>query len=783
MRYVRGTGNPEARILFVGEAPGAQEEASGVPFCGAAGNLLSTAMHGAGIVRSETFITNVVRFRPPGNNLSPYFVRAIPKRGSAPGDFVEFRGKLVAKFVPEHVDDLEREIDAVRPNVIVALGNWAMYFLTGKSGILSWRGSLLETTIRGRRYKVIPTVHPAYVLRVYDSLFDLTRDLIRAREESASPDLDLLQYRFELRPTFQQVMDRLTWLRQRLRDDPEAFITCDIETRRRQIACIGLGWSPTEAICIPIMAVERPEGYWTEQEELDIVLALRELLEGHVQVSNQNYLYDAFYMAALWGFRSIPQFDTMIAQNVFLPGKEKSLAYLSSIYARKYQFWKDEGREWDPRQPEDKLWHYNALDCTYTYEVTLALQRQIREAGLEAQLQFQMNLFEPVLDMMLRGVRVDPREREAMAVGLSRSIKEREHELEVMFGHPVNPRSSKQLQSLFYTDFGVAPVYSRSTGKPTTGKDALARIATKEPLLAPAIQRIEEIRTLSIFRSTFVESEGPRDRLYTSFNIAGTSTFRFSSSANPFGWGTNLQNVPKWDEDDPHRSKMPDIRKLVVPDPGMALIDIDLSKADLHVVVWEAEDEELREMLRAGVNVYKASTGVLGLPYRSCKVFIHGTNYGASVRTIARETGLKEREAQQIQAAWFAKHPGIKRWHERVRTELNRTRSISNRFGFRRRFIGRLDDHAFKEALAWVPQSTVAHVVNTALLRIWSRFRRQVQLLLQVHDSLLSQAWDIDVVPDLLEMFKVEVPYETPLVIPADAKTSRRSWGEMESYH
>ncbi len=83
--------------------------------------------------------------------------------------------------------------------------------------------------------------------------------------------------------------------------------------------------------------------------------------------------------------------------------------------------------------------------------------------------------------------------------------------------------------------------------------------------------------------------------MYTSLNPVGTSTFRFNSTANPMGWGTNLQNVFKSEDSD-----LPGIRRLFLPDPGKLLVEFDLSKADLRVVVWESEEEELKEALRRG---------------------------------------------------------------------------------------------------------------------------------------------------------------------------------------
>ena len=779
--YVRGYGNPNAKVVYIGEAPGAQEEAIRRPFIGPAGKLLDSASQSAGIPPSSTFKTNICRFRPPGNNIGAWILPIKAKH--IPADFVRWNPPgggpelWVAPFIPQHVEDLFAEIAAVHPNVLVALGNTALRILTPEAGITKWRGSILSTTVAGRTYKLIPTLHPAMILREYTSLPDLIRDLSRAQAESAFPEDRVPERELIVRPSEKQVMETVDEIEAHSKADPKYFITVDIETRRRQIACAGIGLSKAKAICIPFMDVERPEGYWPATTERSIIQRLRHLLTT-VPISNQNYLYDAYYFAVWWLVLSYPRFDTMIAQNVYLPGRKKSLAYLASWYADHYVFWKDEGRDWNRRMPEDQLWHYNTLDCTYTYEATIALEEHVRVARLEEQLRFQMALFPPALRMMLRGVAVNTRSREALMQGIESALAKQESRRVCLLGHPINPRSPKQLATLFYHDFDIPPIRSRTTGSPTTGKEALARIALKQPLLKPVIDTIERTRTLGIYKSNFVDAAGPPDRLYTSFNIAGTKTYRFSSSSNPFGWGTDLQNVPKYEEDDPKRSDLPDIRKMFQPDPGWTLVDIDYSKADLHVVVWEADDKELKQMLREGLNVYREATKLIKMPYGKAKRFIHGTDYGAQPRTMAIKLGITVREAESAQHLWFSAHPGIKAWHQRVERALQETHTIANRFGFRRIFFGRFEDN-YKEALAWVPQSTVAHCVNTLLLRVDRILPHQVQVLLQVHDSLLTQVRNRKVITQMQLLSRVIIPYPEPLIIPAEAKISKVSWGDL----
>jgi len=136
---VPGEGDPKAELLFVGEGPGADEDAQGRPFVGKAGDLLTKMIEAMGFRRDQVFIANVVKCRPPGNR--------VPEPAEA------------AACLPF----LHRQIAAIRPKVICTLGNTPLRALMGddKLGITRLRGQRLEW----RGIPLIPTFHPAYLLR------------------------------------------------------------------------------------------------------------------------------------------------------------------------------------------------------------------------------------------------------------------------------------------------------------------------------------------------------------------------------------------------------------------------------------------------------------------------------------------------------------------------------------------------------------------------------------------------------------------------------------------
>ncbi len=137
-QVVFGVGNPQADLMFIGEAPGLHEDRQGEPFVGAAGQLLNGMLGGIGLPRSEVYVANVIKCRPPGN------------RDPMPDEIEACTPWLV------------EQVSLIQPRLLVTLGNFATKFvLDTKVGITRMRGRVYDW--HGR--KVIPTFHPAAILR------------------------------------------------------------------------------------------------------------------------------------------------------------------------------------------------------------------------------------------------------------------------------------------------------------------------------------------------------------------------------------------------------------------------------------------------------------------------------------------------------------------------------------------------------------------------------------------------------------------------------------------
>ncbi len=165
-----GSGSPTADLMFVGEAPGFHEDKQGVPFVGAAGQLLSKLLAGVGLSRESVYIANVIKCRPPGN------------RDPQPGEIEACEAHLF------------KQIELIRPQVVATLGNFATKLLSGKpDGITRVHGVPQEVTLGGNKVTLYPIFHPAAalytprMLEVLEADFRRIPELIDGGVEQAAP--------------------------------------------------------------------------------------------------------------------------------------------------------------------------------------------------------------------------------------------------------------------------------------------------------------------------------------------------------------------------------------------------------------------------------------------------------------------------------------------------------------------------------------------------------------------------------------------------------------------
>lgn len=362
-------GSRKPNLLLVGEAWGEKEDLLHQPFAGESGKELFRMMgeawpeaiqwdsyvetqrllnYGDTWVRPRNLwaqdirvgMTNVLAFRPPGNKIEHLCVgkKDLPDPDNYPWPAIERALYLKPEYLPE-IGRLWAEIETTRPNLIVALGNKACWALCQAINIGSIRGSITSSLPPSEwpypPIKLLPTYHPAGVLRNWSWRVIVVADLIKAWREAQFSEIKRPKRRVLISPTIEECE---AWQSETLAGNYEV-LTPDIETAGGQIKCIGFARSPAESLVVPFFD-DLWQSYWpdlaTEWRAWQVV---RVLLESPIPKLFQNGLYDLQYLIRL-GFK--PRnclHDTMLLHHSLYPELLKGLGFLGSIYTNE-QSWK-----------------------------------------------------------------------------------------------------------------------------------------------------------------------------------------------------------------------------------------------------------------------------------------------------------------------------------------------------------------------------------------------------------------------------------------------------------
>ena len=394
---------------------------------------------------------------------------------------------------------------------------------------------------------------------------------------------------------------------------------------------------------------------------------------------------------------------------------------------------------------------YNGLDVCGTAEILAPMLAQL-DVITEPTYRFERDLQGPVLEMGLRGCLIDRHRKAAVIDEFWEHLEVLERDLQriVIEGvgmHEFNWRSPAHLRQLFYDELGLPTI--RKQGRPTTD-DAAREELEAYPIatqIAKHINMMAELgKKLSVLR-TEIDDDG---RIRTSYNIAGTSTGRFSSSLSEFGTGGNLQNVEE------------SLRSIFIADHGYKFAKFDAKSGESYCVgarIWnQFRDSRYLDAVESG-DVHTAVARLIWphlgwsgdlrhdkrlaeTPFHRhythrfmCKKIGHGKNYKGGDNEIAIQTRLPINIIADFEPKYYGAFPGIPRWHEWVLDELKTRRSLTTLTGRRRYFFKRPSDKKLlKEAIAYDPQGSLADIVNQALLNIW---RQDIAILMfQDHDAL-----------------------------------------------
>lgn len=830
-QQVHGEGPLDAKIVVIGEAPGEHEDRDGRPFVGVSGYRLSEWLSSVGLCRHHVRIENVCEYRPPGNVLAA----------------------LGRDYVLSWMEDLRARINLLHnPYVLVPMGNYALYALTGfgavpwhnkdgkhnRPGIMKWRGSILShTDARGRVIKVVPTLHPAATLPGRapgpEGETWCKRDWKRIADESAFTELRRPEREHFIKPTLRDVLE---WEAQVEREADHTVLFLDIENPQREdkvqvgetktgkpkwkkvkgapyIECVGFSLYPDFSITIPTT-----EEYWGGLDELDDVWqVLRRICASRAQKGAQNHFHDSYFLldygcpvANMW-------WDPMYMHHAYDAGAPHDIAFQASILTRE-PYWKDEAKD-----PEQASQYTSNLAAFYTYNgKDAAVGRELVDRHLEVlQAQSRVDfywhhyaqLFEPIMDLMRRGVRVDPVERAKQATALKAEDAVIREQLEVATGgvdlFAEKSISSKKLQNWLYRVLQLPPMTKRRKGN-TGGADrtetadevALKKLMRKYPkqLAEPGalILRSRRVKKLSEF---YAESRlAPDGRFYSAYTL-NTEAGRLSSKKNPRGYGSNAQNVDR------------DARVQFVPEEGCIWWEVDGSQVELRLDLLYAYmltgNKELHRRAWAKPWELDQHTETAAKTFnKDLKDVTEDERYlGKKTNHAAwREmTGQKfsdellkdagmvvtREEAQGWLDDYKRAFPEMLEFFRQVRLEILRDRQCTNSWGRVLPFTyARLDDEVYRQGYSFHPQADCADWMNQQGFQpLWYWLQEQNRrgdfygvIHIQGHDSLAGSvrpenAWEL--VSYLVENLEREITYRMPssegtreerLVIPATVK-------------
>jgi len=278
-------------------------------------------------------------------------------------------------------------------------------------------------------------------------------------------------------------------------------------------------------------------------------------------------------------------------------------------------------------------------------ECAMAIEEELVEMKMDDFYHNHISKVEPILlDMQVRGVKIDVKKRALHAEKLKKEAEELQKKLNDAVGHELNVNSPKQMADFLYTELGLPVQMNRKTGKKSTNELALRTLS--KIVNSPVFDTILSIREKKKIVSTYLEAEIDSDNRYrSSYLISGTETGRLASRSSSFGTGGNLQNVPKGI-----------CREVFIPDKGYMFMAADLSQAEARVVAYLAEDETLMNVFTSGGDVHtkvaamlfqKDEKDVTHEERTLGKTIVHASNYSMGPRSFAEHTGMSVRDAKE----------------------------------------------------------------------------------------------------------------------------------------
>ena len=772
-----------SEILYAGEAPGAEEARQKQGFVGRAGQVLDACAK-VGTKKSirECDLDNVVHRRPTNNNFAKAFFIGDPAKERVPTEELkEWRARFIERVHSQNY------------KCIVTCGNVPMWALTGKWGILGYQGSILHTE---GGIPVLPVVHPAMIL--HGKFWHYVPITVKFLQRVA-PIINGTYEQPELPQT-------LVYPRDLTRDElfhmaRKAQRWCiDVETNQirnkrgpHHLDCVGVGFDMGDVGIIPVVFPVhsiRPGEESLPHWNPDIISELFALNPNWV---NHEACFDVSWLELAGVKTTPPAGDTLLGHHWYYAEYPANLGFCSTFHLQS-TYYKDLLGE---AQTAQQLWDYNAADLYYT----LMLAREIdkHDAQYESpRPQFQRRLLAQRHAMMKNGMFVEKTRWGFYMDTFNKTWDILQARIDEVAGESLNVKSPK-VQELLYDRLGLKKQFDLKSKRPSAGEGALRTLIEQHdaPQVVKDIWYARRLRTL-------VENYGAMrmrdtgtvlDHCLYQIQPERTETFRDISKKTGTGFGHNQHTIPK------------SLRYAFVCPDGYALTSPDLSQAEARVVAKIAGCAAMSEAFAdPGRNLYlERASAWFGKEitkkdpfYTTVKSTFHAGNYMEGAKQLSVQTGVSIRQASKLLKQLHAWAPEIGEWHKQTEHTLRHGGRLTTPFGHFRVFYaaighvlakGKVDKQHLKDAIAWVPQTTIPRVVNLAMIKIEDQCNDQgieLHWQLQHHDSFLAM-FRVDQYDQFLPIVKeafetTQIPFEDgPIQIPCDLDVGY-SWGHMSAW-
>lgn len=725
--FVGSVGNKDADIAVIGKAPSADEVKKGKPFTDRAGEILNGILKEVGIERSELYMTNTVCCKPEDN------------RDPRAKEYKSCHGRMI------------NELEEVDPDIILIMGNIPLRSMLGETGITKWRGGVEEYP--GKDWIVIPTFHPASILRNPSWRDDVVEDL-RLTKKISERGLSVLE---EHEPDYQWLTTTEAMVKLSRMDE----VVVDVETS-----------SEGSLLCIGFADVRYPDKqYIISYEHINSNLQFKNYMIAH----NMKFEAQVFWRHGIECNFTMCD-DTMLMHYAMDPRKgQHGLKKLANNYFHAGNYDQDIQQYITEMEkcPEDLMFRYNALDVYFTAKLYNKFVEEMSEREQYVYNRLLIPTMQTLTEMEYKGIPIDVEELERTEKyldGKLHSITERIYEFA---GKEFNLNSWQQKAEVLYEDLEI-PI----PGRLSTDKDALEKIKDYHPII-PLMQEYNKLNKLQgTYTKGMKEKLDEENKLHTNFNVHGTETGRLSSS------GPNLQNIPKRGE---HAGL---VKNLFVPEEGKVLWEADFSQAELRCLAYYSNDPTLMETFHkrddihttTAAGIYEVSPEDVTEEQRDVgKTANFAILYGVSPHGLSKLLDSSKEEAKEVIKGWFNLYPKAEEFMREVQEKALEDGYVDTPTGRRRYFYPAGNNTGFirRQAGNTPIQSLAWDVTRESMVDI---HLQGYDIRLTVHDSVIgmSDKDEFDPYPikkTMEESANELLNHKVPFVVDISVGLS---WGDME---